>query len=85
MEFWIKEVKTADRTVVSVANLRGGSSYIVVDKGCWALGNTDDKGTVVLSPWLFPEAVAALKQLPNKPSDFKPYTNFVSAKEGGWW
>ncbi len=57
---------------ISVAQFNKGYSHIVVDDGCWIIMNGRET-----SSWIFDEAVQVLKQLPNSPSDYKPYTDWV--------
>jgi hypothetical protein len=52
----------------TVAILNDGNTAIVVDDGCYAIRNSngEDWGW---SAWIFPEALAALKRLPDIPGE----------------
>ena len=55
----------------SVAVFNDGYSRIVIDDNCWVVKNGDN-----YSEWIFEEAMEVLKQLPNKPNDYKPLLDF---------
>ena len=37
------------------------------------------------SSWIFKEAMQVLKQLPDSPKDYRPYTDFITGKSGVSW
>lgn len=63
------KTKTGDtiKSVVSLKDEYGGKTHIAIDDGCYILYNGDDEKGFVISSWIYPEAHAALKELPNLP------------------
>ena len=51
------------RPIVSLADEYGGEAHIIIDDGCYVLVNMRE-GKGRMSPWIFPEAFRALKELP---------------------
>ena len=60
---------------VSVATFNDGYSNIIADDNCWVIVNGGK-----MSEWIFREAMEVLKQLPNTPSEYKPYINYLNRK-----
>lgn len=65
------EVKNFNNRV-TVCKFNNGYSHISVDGSCWVILNGGNP-----SPYIFEEAAKILKQLPSKPTDYLPYTNFI--------
>ena len=55
------------KSVVSLKDEYGGKTHIAIDDGCYVLYNGDDEKGFVISSWIYPEAHAVLKELPNLP------------------
>lgn len=66
IEFKTKTGSTI-KSVVSLKDEYGGKTHIAIDDGCYILYNGDDEKGFVISSWIYPEAHAALKELPNLP------------------
>lgn len=66
VEFKTKTGNTI-KSVVSLKDEYGGKTHITIDDGCYILYNGDDEKGFVISSWIYPEAHAALKELPNLP------------------
>lgn len=66
VEFKTKTGNTI-KSVVSLKDEYGGKTHIAIDDGCYILYNGDDEKGFVISSWIYPEAHAALKELPNLP------------------
>ena len=52
--------------VTPVAEFNDGCSHIIVDDGCYIIVNGEK-----FSPWIFREALAVLKTLPENPKDIE--------------
>jgi len=57
--------------ITTVAKFNDGYSHIAIDDGCWVVVNGGN-GEAQLSPWIFLEAIKALKGLPSRPGDYYP-------------
>jgi hypothetical protein len=64
--------KNSGEPVTAYAEFNGGSSHVVVDDGCWVVLNDG-----VPAAWIFPEAMAVLRQLPDSPRNYAPYRESV--------
>lgn len=64
---------TPTMSVLTLKDEYGGTAHIAVDDSCYVLylENSSTKNSANMSHWWFPEAVAALKTLPDHPK--KPY------------
>ena len=58
---------------ISVATFNDGYSSICVDDNCWIIKNGNG-----FSSHIFEEAMIILKQLPDNPSNYKPYVDYIS-------
>ena len=74
-EFKVEKIKLKKGNATSVAIFNDGYSHIIVDDNCWLIVNGDG-----ISSWIFDEAMEVLKQLPNKPSNYKPYMNYITGR-----
>jgi len=68
MKFEVKSINGS----TSFVTFNKGYSHIIVDGGCWVIVNGKNN-----SAYIFEEAMEALKKLPNKPTDYKPYRKAV--------
>jgi hypothetical protein len=62
-----------DGSLVAVCSFLNRNAHIVVNQGCWGVVHRG-----VLMDRVYSEALAILKQLPDKPDDYQPYRDFVS-------
>lgn len=70
----LKSVRLSSGGIVpAVAEFNNGYSFIVVDDGCWCVVNGNE-----FSAWVFPEATAVLKQLPDSPDEYGPYREWTT-------
>ena len=78
MKFEIGEINMLNGSVfATVAEFNNGFSHIAVDDDCWVIINGHDKHSRI-SPYIFAEAKAVLDQLPNRPSAYQPYRNYLN-------
>lgn len=74
ISFQVKPVKLEDGTeTIAVCEFNEGRSHIIPDQHCWVLIND---GRV--SPWIFSEALRALRFLPDSPADHQDLIKFIN-------
>ena len=74
----VQTITTANgTTVTSVVSLPRYDVHVAVDDKCWILFCRGKK-----HPWIFPDALAVLRKLPDSPTDYLPLLEFLGQPDG---